>query len=80
MESAEQEEVKIENQCELIWAQVKIPGASQFFVGSFYRPPDEGNPEYLENLCTFLSEYQLEPILGLVAIWTWVVSTGTQTV
>ena len=53
--STEPEELKTDGKCELVWAQIQVPGSSQLFVGSFYRPPDEKDPEYLGHLQTCLT-------------------------
>ena len=53
--SSEPDEMKVDGQCELFWAQIQIPGASQLFVGSFYRPPDINDPEYINQINTYLS-------------------------
>ena len=54
--SSEPEEMKVEGSCELIWAHVQVPGSSQLFIGSFYRPPDENDPGYLDQLQSCLSK------------------------
>ena len=36
--------------CELIWVKVKVQGSSDLYIGSFYRPPDKTDPEYLQHL------------------------------
>ena len=53
--SSEPEELKVGGQCELAWAQIQISAASQLFVGSFYRPPDINDPEYINQINTYLS-------------------------
>ena len=35
--SHEPEKLKSDGDCELVWAQVQVPGTSQLFIGSFYR-------------------------------------------
>ena len=54
--SSEPEEMKVEGSCELIWAHVQVPRSSQLFIGSFYRPPDENDPGYLDQLQSCLSK------------------------
>ena len=54
--SSEPEEMKVEGSCELIWAQVQVPGSSHLFIGSFYRPPDENDLSYLDQLQSCLSK------------------------
>ena len=39
----------------MVWAKIQVPGSSQLFVGSFYRPPDVTDVEYLDHLQTSLS-------------------------
>ena len=39
----------------MVWAQIQVPGSSQLFVGSYYRPPDVNDPDYLGQLQTSLS-------------------------
>ena len=53
--SHEREELKTDGICELVWANVQVPGTNQLFVGSFYRPPDEDKPDYLSRLQSSLS-------------------------
>jgi hypothetical protein len=36
----EPEEMKVDNDCELIWAKLKIKGSKDLYIGSCYRPPD----------------------------------------
>ena len=36
--------------CEAVWVKVKVQGSSDPYIGSFYRPPDKTNPEYLQEL------------------------------
>ena len=53
--SHEPEELKLNGHCELVWAKIQVPGTSQLFSGSFYRPPHENDPEYLKQLQSSLS-------------------------
>ena len=48
--STEPEELKLNGKTELVWAQIQVPGSSQLFDGSFYRPPDESEPDCLDDL------------------------------
>ena len=48
--------MKVEGSCELLWAHVQVPRSSQLFIGSFYRPPDENDPGYLDQLQSCLSK------------------------
>jgi hypothetical protein len=54
-ESEEPEEMKVDNDCELIWAKLKIKGSKDLYIASCYRPPDNRNIIYLENLQTYLA-------------------------
>ena len=53
--SSEPEELKIDAYCEMVWVHVQIPGATQLYIGSLYRPPDQNDPAYLDQLNTCLS-------------------------
>ena len=55
-ESEEPEEMKINNDCELIWAKLKIKGSKDLYKGSCYRPPDNRDSIYLDNLQTYLAK------------------------
>ena len=35
--------------CEVLWVKVKVTGSSDVYVGSFYKPPDKTDPEYLQH-------------------------------
>ena len=63
--SSELEELKVDGQCELVWAQIQIPRTSQLFGGFFYRPPDINDPEYINQLNTYLSRIP-------VSVYTWI--------
>ena len=56
-ESHQPEELFVEasSDCEAVWVKVKIQGSSDLYVGSFYRPPDKNNPEYLQELQSIMS-------------------------
>ena len=41
--------------CEVAWVKVKVKGTSDLYIGSFYRPPDKNNPEYLQQLHSLLN-------------------------
>jgi hypothetical protein len=45
-DSEQPEELKYDQDCELIWVKLKITGAKDLYVGSFYRPPNNNDPEY----------------------------------
>ena len=56
-ESSVPEELKVDEDtdCEVVWAKVKIRSSSDLYIGSFYRPPDKTNLDYLQHLysCIF---------------------------
>ena len=54
--SSEPEEMKAEGSCKLIRAHDQVPGTSLLFIGYFYRPPDENDPGYLDQLQSCLSK------------------------
>ena len=54
-ESEEPEELKVDNDCELVWAKIKVTGSKDLYVESFYRPPSITDPEYLSTLESYLS-------------------------
>ena len=41
--------------CEVVWVKVKVKGTSDLYIGSFYRPPDKNNQEYLQQLHSLLN-------------------------
>ena len=51
-ESHQPEELTVDSNvdCEAVWVKVKVLGSSDLYIGSFYRPPDKTNPEYLQEL------------------------------
>jgi hypothetical protein len=42
--------MKVYNDCELIWAKLKIKGSKDLYIASCYRPPDNRESIYLDNL------------------------------
>ena len=54
-ESEEPEELKVVQDCELVWAKVKVQGSKDLYVGSFYKPPKIHGNEYLETLNSYLA-------------------------
>ena len=50
--SSQPEDLTIDSNtdCEVLWVKVKVTGTSNLYVGSFYRPPDKTDPEYLQHL------------------------------
>ena len=53
--SSEPEELKVDAYCEMVRVHVQIPGATQLYIGSLYRPHDQNDPAYLDQLNTCLS-------------------------
>ena len=53
--SLEPEELSANDDCKMIWVQIQVIGASHLYVGTFYRPPDIDNPDYLSHLDASLS-------------------------
>ena len=51
----EPEELKVGEDCELVWAKVKSQCSKNLYIGSFYKPPDKQKPGYLEQLQRYLS-------------------------
>jgi hypothetical protein len=47
--------MKVDNDCELIWAKLKIKGPKDLYIASRYRPPDNRDSIYLDNLQTYLA-------------------------
>ena len=79
-ESEEPEELKVDQDCELVWARVKVQGSKDLYVGSLYRPPDIHDPEYLETLRSYLARIPTHNRLtsGLVETLIWQILTGMQ--
>ena len=40
---------------EVVLVKVKVLGTSNLYIGSFYRPPDKNDPEYLQQLHSLLN-------------------------
>ena len=55
-ESEEPEEMKVDIDCELIWAKLKIKGSTDLYIGACYRPHDNRDSIYLDNLQTYLAK------------------------
>ena len=51
-DSSEPEDLNVDNNtdCEMVWAKVKIQGSADLYIGSIYRPSDNGDQEYLQHL------------------------------
>ena len=47
--------MKVDNDCELIWAKLKIKWSNDLYIGSCYRPTDNRDSIYLDNLQTYLA-------------------------
>ena len=77
--SSEPEELKVEGSCEMIWAQVQVPGSNQLFIGSYYHPPNMPNEKdlsYLDQLKSACRKYLLELTPGLEETLTLETKTG----
>ncbi|XP_053389732.1 uncharacterized protein LOC128552710 [Mercenaria mercenaria] len=49
-ESEEPSEISLQDDCEVVWCKVKIRGSQHLYIGSFYKPPSQTNPDYLDHL------------------------------
>ncbi|MCG8116962.1 MAG: reverse transcriptase domain-containing protein, partial [Candidatus Thiodiazotropha endolucinida] len=49
------ESPELDTDCELVWCKLNIIGCRTLYLGSFYRPPDQIDPEYLEAFNSSLS-------------------------
>ena len=54
-ESEEPEELKVVQDCELVWAKVKVQGSKYLYVGSFYKPHKIHEKKYLDTLNSYLA-------------------------
>ena len=54
-DSYEPEELKAGDECELVWAKLKVQGSKDPYIGSFYRPPENHDPECLNNLQKYIA-------------------------
>ena len=54
-ESEGPEELKVFQDCELVWAKMKVQGSKDLYVGSFYKPPKIHGKEYLDTLNSYLA-------------------------
>ena len=59
-DSYEPDELKAGDDCELVWAKLKVQDSKDLYIGSFYRPPDNNDPEYLDQLQKFISRVPTE--------------------
>jgi hypothetical protein len=48
--------MKVDNDCEFIWAKLKSKGSKDLCIASRYRPPDNRDSIYLDNLQTYLAK------------------------
>jgi len=53
--SEEPEELSLNEDCEAVWSRVKIKGAQDLCIGSFYKPPSKTDPHYLDLLQSVLT-------------------------
>ena len=79
-ESQEPEELTAGEDCELVWAKVKIQGSKDLYIGSYYKLPDK--PNIWNSFRSTCPEYQLKmvPISGLEETSTWQILTGQTSV
>ena len=56
--------MKVDNDCELIWAKLKIKGSKDLYIGACYRSPDNRDSIYLDNLQTYLAKILAHIWLG----------------
>lgn len=45
----------MDTKCELVWCKLNTIGCRTLYLGSFYRPPEKIDPEYLEAFNTSLA-------------------------
>ena len=75
-DSCEPEELTVDQDCELVWAKVKVKGVSDLYVGSLYKPPSTTDPEYLNPYnATFPGSLQVHTF-GLEETSTCQILTG----
>ena len=58
--------LEVDQDCELVWAKFKVHGSKDLYVGSFYRPLDNHDPEYLMRLQSYITRI---PIHNGVHLW-----------
>ena len=61
-EIEEPEQLLVDQDCELVWAKVKVHGSKDLYV----RPPDNHDPEYLMRLQSYITRI---PIHNGVHLW-----------
>ena len=49
------ENPELDTNCEIVWCKMNIIGCRTLYLGSFYRPPDKIDNDYLEEFNSFLS-------------------------
>ena len=49
-DSQEPEELKAGDECEVVWAKIKVHGSKDLYIGLFYRPPANHDPDYIGHL------------------------------
>jgi hypothetical protein len=47
--------LKVDKNCELLWTKIKVRGSKDICVGSFYRPSNNADAEYLGTLESYLA-------------------------
>ena len=42
------------DECEVVWAKIKVHGSKDLYNGPFYLPPDNHDPDYIGHLQKYL--------------------------
>ena len=42
------------DECEVVWAKIKVHGSKDLYIGPFYLPPDNHDPDYIGHLQKYL--------------------------
>ena len=72
-DSYEPEELKAGDECELVWAKLKVQGSKDLYISSFYRPPDNTTLNTWTSSRNSYCAYQHKMVLicGSGVILTW---------
>ncbi len=54
----------LDEECEILWAQLELVGAKKIVVGAFYRPPESG-PPVLDSLKSSLSKIDMNKVTNV---------------
>ena len=52
-------QVHLDTECEIVWVDLQLIGSRRLIVGAFYRPPNQSDPNYLEQLRLSLSRIKM---------------------